>query len=166
MDNQQYIAHLTKNKDPHLLEEHLKKVAKKAEAFILDPILKPLANLGGKWHDLGKYRKKFQDYIRAVTEDEKQNAHLEPPEGEGSNNKKKVQKTTHSMAGAVHARKQLGAIGDILAYIIAGHHAGLADGVSANNPRASLEYRIRNAEEEYNESMAADILTEIFSCRY
>jgi CRISPR-associated endonuclease/helicase Cas3 len=161
MKKQQYFAHLKKEiKKPHLLEDHLKKVAKKAEDFIFNTVLKALINPAGKWHDLGKYRKKFQDYISSVTEVDKENAHLEPAEY-STNNKKKVAKTTHSMAGAVHARKKLGTLSDVLAYIIAGHHAGLADGNGGNAKPSDLEYRLHNADAEYNESMIADIPNEI-----
>ena len=79
--------------------------------------------LAGLWHDLGKFRPGFQQYIRLVSE-----AHIEGKLPAGSDK-------THSAAGALHAlqlfEKAYGRDGAVvarlLAYVIAGHHAGLAD---------------------------------------
>ncbi len=48
----------------------------------------------------------------------------------------------HSSAGALHAVDKLGAKGRLLAYLIAGHHAGLADWYSDEHVLASLSQRL------------------------
>ncbi len=74
------------------------------------------ARLAGQWHDLGKYRPRFQKYIRKASGFEA-DAHISGEAG----------KAPHSTAGAVLACEQFGIPGRVLAYLIAGHHAGLAD---------------------------------------
>jgi CRISPR-associated endonuclease/helicase Cas3 len=102
----------------HLLEEHLTEcatiAARAAEPFRAHA----WAELAGRWHDLGKYRRRFQDYIRLQSGFEAEEAHIE-----------NIQRAPHSTAGAIHAIEQLGStgLGHLLAYLIAGHHAGLPD---------------------------------------
>ena len=87
--------------------------------------------LAGLWHDLGKYSAEFQAYLRAAGGDE---AHLEErPEIAG--------KVDHSTAGSQHAARELKLFGPLLAYLIAGHHTGLANGHDAT--AACLEERLR-----------------------
>jgi CRISPR-associated endonuclease/helicase Cas3 len=103
------------------------------------------AHLAGLWHDLGKFRPGFQQYIR-----QDENAHIE--RRIGSRDK------THSAAGALHALKALqardGAVGQhagwLLAHLIAAHHAGLYD-------RAELAERLQGADSarEYDEARQA-----------
>lgn len=89
------------------------------------------ARLAGLWHDLGKYSVEFQSYLRAVGGSE---AHLEErPEILG--------KVDHSTAGAQHAVRELKLFGPLLAYVIAGHHAGLPNGEDAT--ASCLEERLR-----------------------
>lgn len=61
--------------------------------------------LAGLWHDLGKYSRAYQDYIAGGA----------------------TRGPDHSTAGARHAHERFGSWGMILAYTIAGHHAGLPD---------------------------------------
>jgi CRISPR-associated endonuclease/helicase Cas3 len=105
------------------------------------------AHLAGLWHDLGKYRPGFQRYIRAVND-----AHIEGKLPAGSDK-------THSAAGAVHALRifessRWGALGKVLAYVIAGHHAGLGDWVTGTGPRL-LGTGARDSNREYDEALAA-----------
>ena len=101
------------------------------------------AYLAGLWHDLGKYSKEFQDYLRAVT---------------CGDTSVKIQKVDHSTAGAQLANATLkGGTGKLLAYVIAGHHGGLPDG---KNPEyASLASRLEKIVPDY--SAAPDFLKEI-----
>ena len=112
----------------HLLADHLQAVARMAADFS-DPFesvapTQRWAYLAGLWHDLGKYRPGFQRYLE-LTEDD--NAHIE---GRVSGREK-----THSIAGALWALQTLekshGAAGkragQVMAYLIASHHAGLYD---------------------------------------
>jgi CRISPR-associated endonuclease/helicase Cas3 len=83
----------------------------------------------GLWHDLGKYRVGFQRYLRQS--DNPENAHIEGKVG--------GREKTHSAAGALWAIQQLNKpnqpYGNILAYLIAGHHAGLDDWDGGLNQR-------------------------------
>lgn len=98
----------------HALKDHLCQVGALAAKFAEPFGSQDWANLAGIWHDLGKYRTAFQRYIRSASGYE---AHIETPG-----------KVDHSTAGAIYAEDKLGRIrGRVLAYLIAGHHAGLAD---------------------------------------
>lgn len=106
----------------HELAEHLQRVGLLAAEFATPFGGGDWVLLAGKWHDLGKYRQGFQRYIRQCAD-----AHIE--------DRVPSQDKTHSAAGALHALEVLkarhGPLGHfastVLAYLIAGHHAGLAD---------------------------------------
>lgn len=110
--------------------------------------------LAGLWHDLGKYRPGFQAYIRQTRDPD---AHIE----QRINGRDK----THSLAGAAHAVATLGAQrGMLVAFLIAGHHAGLPDLNESDGGGASLNARLASEDgrREYAESVAqvipADVL--------
>lgn len=116
------IAHapLTQGQAPHDLEAHLLAVEELARGFAQD-FGPEWAALAGRWHDLGKYRPGFQRYL-ALSNDS--DGHIE---GRVAGKDK-----THSAAGALWAIQQLNPpkglpLGHVLAYLIAGHHAGLDD---------------------------------------
>ena len=117
----EYIAHVKQGLDgrweTHLLEEHLYEVAGLADKFAQSFDSKDWAYLAGLWHDLGKYRPAFQNHIRKSSGYES-DAHI---------NSEKNLNTSHASTGAVYAMEKLKDIGRILAYVIAGHHAGLPD---------------------------------------
>jgi len=70
-----------------------------------------LGRVMGRWHDLGKYSRAFQDYLAQAP------AESTPSRG-----------PDHSSAGAQHAVTALPSEwGHLLAYGLAGHHAGLPD---------------------------------------
>lgn len=150
MYNHDYVAHVKQDGfsgdwlEPHSLEEHLNKVAGLSAAKSEEFQSSGWGMAAGLWHDLGKYRGAFQKYIRDASGYERENAHVESP-----------QRVTHSTAGAVHAINQWPSVpGYIIAYLIAGHHAGLPDW-SGN--RGSLQFRLQEAGAEYSEAMAAPI---------
>lgn len=72
----------------------------------------PWGALAGRWHDLGKYLPEFQARLR------------------GS-----AQRVDHASPGAVLASEVGGLGGKTLAFIIAGHHAGLANGEARGETR-------------------------------
>ena len=74
--------------------------------------------LAGLWHDLGKVSEAFQARLRGERES-----------------------VDHSTAGAQFIADRLPVAGQLLAYLIAGHHAGLADW-SKNGDRSDLSKRL------------------------
>ena len=114
----------------HALEAHLRDVAKLAGEFATGFAAQDLAALAGLWHDLGKYSNEFQRYIKTVSGYDAE-AHIEG-----------VNRVDHSTAGALYAMRQLGARGRILAYLIAGHHAGLPDWSMADTGAQALSHRL------------------------
>jgi len=147
-----YVAHVKKKNDddwelPHSLGEHLRCVKKLSSEYAVD-IGSDWAALAGLWHDLGKYRQKFQDYIRIQSGYEKENAHIE-------NGKR----APHSTAGAIHAIQMFpSGFGHILSYLIAGHHAGLPDWYGG---KGSLEFRLKDGLNEYKEALSENIPADI-----
>jgi len=131
----QFIAHVRDDGDGqfviHELEDHLRDVAKLAEGFAQDFGSADWAQVAGVWHDLGKYAKEFQRRIKSISGYDP-DAHLEGAVG----------RVDHSTAGASYAVEQFGVHGRILAYLIAGHHAGLPDWHSGETGGAALNVRL------------------------
>jgi CRISPR-associated endonuclease/helicase Cas3 len=109
------LAHLSEDGRPHLLRDHLAAVGELAASFASRFGSAEWARLAGRWHDLGKYSAAFQARIRTANGFE---AHIE-----GADSTER----DHSSAGAVHALEKLGKAAAPLAFVIAGHHAGLSD---------------------------------------
>ncbi len=133
-DGMKFYAHSLEGEPPekwHDLEEHLRQVAELAACFAAEFSAAEWAYLAGLWHDLGKYAAEFQQYIRDAND-----AHLEGKPG----------RVDHSTAGALHAMARFDKPGLILAYLLAGHHAGLPDWQSARSPQSSLQHRLVQAE--------------------
>ncbi len=105
--------------EPHMLEDHIRGVAALAECFSSTFGNGDWGRVAGLWHDLGKYKPAFQDYIRTTSG-------YETDESEGG-----ARRVDHSVVGAIWAADRCAEIGpDIgraLGYLIAGHHAGLPD---------------------------------------
>ena len=151
-----FVAH-TRNagglRDTHSLEEHSYGVSQLSAEFAAAFGSDLWAALAGLWHDLGKFREGFQRYIRQCSDPD---AHIE---GRVAGPDK-----THSAAGALWAQQYLrevrGRSGEIIArilsYLIAGHHAGLADWLGEN---ASLHNRFAQDDtiRELHTTLAADI---------
>ena len=132
-----YLAHVRQTADGsfviHDLEAHLRGVARLAEEFASAFDSADWGNLAGLWHDLGKYSSAFQNYIARGSGFDP-DAHIEGGKG----------RVNHSSAGALHAVEKLGGKGRLLAYLIAGHHAGLPDWYSAENSLSSLSQRLED----------------------
>lgn len=137
-NNTSYLAHVRQLPDgrwvEHFLEEHLLAVAVLAAEFSSVFNSQDWARLSGLWHDLGKFREKFQRYIKSVSGYDAE-AHIEGLPG----------RVDHSTAGAIHAIEKLGIHGRIIAYLIAGHHAGLPDW---NGEPASLFQRMEDGKQK------------------
>jgi len=137
-NNITYLAHVRQLPDgrwiEHFLEEHLLAVAVLAAEFASVFNSQDWARLSGLWHDIGKFREKFQKYIKSVSGYDAE-AHIEGAPG----------RVDHSTAGTIHAVEKLGIHGRIIAYMIAGHHAGLPDW---NGEPASLFQRMEDGKQK------------------
>ncbi len=154
------LAHVRQDKngnwEEHALNEHLYEVARRAgeAAHAFDN--GDWARLAGLWHDLGKYREKFQEYIKKASGYYDTEAHIEGAPG----------RVDHSTAGAIHAVEKLGLQGRILAYLIAGHHAGLPDWNNAEGGQSTLLQRMETGkqngylQEVHNAAPPAEILNQ------
>ena len=117
----EYIAHVKKDElgqfSTHDLHEHLQQVGVLAGTFAQHFDSGNWAYIAGLWHDLGKYRPAFQQYI-------KRSSGYDP---EAHITSEAKAKTAHASTGALYAMEKMGVLGRLLAYVIAGHHAGLPD---------------------------------------
>lgn len=116
-----YYAHSGKDpgkSDWQRLEDHLTRVAAIAGRNARYFNAEPLAALCGLLHDLGKYTDEFARRL------------------EGG------KRVDHATAGAKVAVEKWPFIGKLLAYVVAGHHAGLANGIDPGDGRASLKERL------------------------
>ncbi len=122
MDNDKYIARAVKNDDgtwsSQSLADHLNGTARLAGEFAAAFGNRDWGECLGWWHDLGKFHPVWQQYIRRQTGFD-----------EDAVNETVKGKINHSTAGAVQAmlRQHNSPPARILAYILAGHHAGLPD---------------------------------------
>jgi CRISPR-associated endonuclease/helicase Cas3 len=117
-----FYAHSTKRTDRadwQPLKDHLTRVAALAAKFAEIFNASGLAHIAGLLHDLGKYTDEVQRRIA----------------GEDIRAEHAIQGAQQAIA---HYGKQLGTL---LAYIIAGHHAGLANGQNSGT-RSSLKERL------------------------
>ena len=142
------------SKPPHLLADHLRAVSGLAAEFADTFRAADWGRLAGLWHDLGKYRPGFQRYIRQTCDPD---AHIEQ--------RVAGRDKTHSLAGAAHAVAELGPQhGMLLAFLIAGHHAGLPDLHEGDGAGASLKARFasedgrRECAEAISQEIPADVL--------
>ena len=119
-------CHLCRNLDPY--HGHLNKVAYWTAKFASEMFPPDTAEaksawdlgyLAGLWHDLGKFSREWQEYLKS-----KADSHTDDTTG----------KVDHSTAGAIFTQS-LKPCGELLSYLIAGHHAGLADGTKLFNER-------------------------------
>ncbi len=141
----------------HSLEDHLFSVAKLARLFAaqFDVFKKQpsdsaaWAELAGLWHDLGKYQPAFQKYIATVSGME---AHIEAPG-----------RIKHAVAGAIHAAEVRGSYGRLLAYLIAGHHAGLPDWNPDEASGAALSQELKNERNTLTQALAGGVPSEIIA---
>ena len=107
------------------------------------------AELAGLWHDLGKYQPAFQQYIASASGME---AHIEAPG-----------RVKHAIAGAIHAAEARGPYGRLLAYLIAGHHAGLPDWHPDEASGAELSQELQNERATLTQALAGGVPAEIIA---
>ena len=110
------------------LDRHASNVAAMAAAFARPFASSEWARLLGELHDLGKARRSFQSYLARANG-------LSDVDYDASEH-------SHSGAGACWAVRTFGPAGRILAYCIAGHHAGLPDWIGGETPNGALSVRL------------------------
>lgn len=104
------------------MADHLEAVGARAATFAKIFGFGSLGEIAGRLHDIGKASREYQAYIRGEA---------------GSRG------PDHSTAGARVARERFGKhVGQIIAYAIAGHHAGLANGSGFDGKRSSIAVRL------------------------
>jgi CRISPR-associated endonuclease/helicase Cas3 len=132
------IAHVTEvePRQPQLLIDHLHGVERLAKKFASRFDAAEWAQLAGRWHDLGKFSDEFQHYIRKESGFEVELVATAPG------------RVDHSSAGALLAMERFGQLGLLLAYALAGHHAGLPDWSAADGIGGVLENRLRAGRED------------------
>jgi CRISPR-associated endonuclease/helicase Cas3 len=111
MSEPKFYAHSLEGEAPthwQVLEEHLLCVARLAARFAEAFHSESWGYCAGLWHDLGKYQAEFQQRLLGTQVS-----------------------VEHSGAGAALAFKKSKELGMPLAFVIAGHHAGLANHVSS-----------------------------------
>ena len=128
------------------LKCHELSVAEKAGEFAAIFSSDKWAYLAGLLHDLGKARISFQAYLKHA------NGFLDTGY-DGSDH-------SHSGAGAVWAIQNFDKIGRILAYCVAGHHAGLPDWIDGVTPNGALAFRLQEEANILQETAVAAWLKE------
>lgn len=131
----------------HELEEHLSGVSRLAAEFCLPFAAQEWGAIAGLWHDLGKYRPGFQSYLRAAVGLDQANV--------------PVGRVKHAIAGAIYAVRAQGAYGRLLAYLIAGHHAGLPDWHPDETPGSALSLELGSEGETLEEAKSGGAPSEI-----
>jgi len=137
------IAHCNEYGTVQTLQEHLLKVAEIAESFCSSFESSSWGHAAGLLHDDGKASDEFQNRIRALARGDT------------------ARRVDHSTPGARFASQNIDnpqGAGKLLAYLIAGHHAGLPNG-SGGADSSSLSSRLSNSKP--GPGLMADHINEI-----
>jgi CRISPR-associated endonuclease/helicase Cas3 len=128
----QYAHSLPERDEAHweLLSKHLEEVGARAAEFAAHFGAEEIARAAGLLHDIGKCSDQYQKYIRG-----------------------RAPSPDHSTAGAQiavrrYADADQAVYGRLIAFAVAGHHAGLADGTG--NDAATLDARLAKAVPNYD----------------
>jgi len=142
------IAHVRdSDKAQQALSDHLLGVAAKAQKYASVIGLESMGELLGLLHDLGKYSKAFQDYLKSGTGIFNQDEDYV----DAKNLKGKID---HSTAGAQYVLQRLAGMGsqvacmaEMLAHCLVSHHSGLIDGLDPSGETVTLR-RFQKADEK------------------
>ncbi len=147
MDDKKIFAHSLPGRpreEWQTLVDHLENVAQLAEAYASKFNSSDWAWNAGWLHDLGKVSPEFQNYLL------RQNG-LDDDEFDGFG----PGRVNHSSAGAALAHELFGEIASLpLAYITAGHHAGLPDFWPADGGRGALQFRLEDGKADLERNRA------------
>ena len=119
------------------LNVHLQSVAEMTEHYTSAFRAAGWGRVLGQCHDLGKASAEFQAKLHAANTREASDAGVETSSP--------VHRVDHSTFGARYAKEHAAPIvGELLAYCIAGHHAGLPDGKATDDAasKSTLEARL------------------------
>jgi CRISPR-associated endonuclease/helicase Cas3 len=136
-------AHTLANRDEtewEPLDVHLTSVAEMAERYTSAFTAVGWGRVLGECHDLGKASAEFQAKLHAANLREAQDAGVEDSSA--------PHRVDHSTFGARYVKEYFGPVtGELLAYCIAGHHAGLPNGrvTEDASSRSTLELRLDSA---------------------
>ena len=136
MERPPYYAHSSDSDDRgswHFLSDHLEGTGKRAAEFLGIAGCSDFGRAAGLLHDLGKYTREFQARLAGGPQ------------------------VDHATAGAKVAIEHYGGqIGKLLAFCIAGHHAGLANGVNGGRI-SSLKDRLESVLPKLNPTWQQEI---------
>ena len=130
MSHSKYAAHIRESDgEEQTVKEHLEGTAVLTKTFGDHFDNGDVAWLCGLIHDIGKYSEAFQKRIHRETK----------------------QRVDHSTAGAKEISRRYANIGRMMAYCVAGHHAGLPDGGTAADTEedSTLYGRLQREPESY-----------------
>jgi len=114
-----HSGHKSDKSDWQTLPDHLKEVGRIAASNARYFNAEMLAEISGVLHDLGKYTPDFQMRL------------------EGG------KRVDHATAGAKIASEKWMRLGKVISYVVAGHHAGLANGIDSGKNRSTLKDRLQ-----------------------
>ena len=152
----EYIARFRESDgSPRSLMEHLISTSELASIFSAKIGMPSFGAVMGLVHDMGKYAKAFQDYIKSSA------GHIEPDDDDYVESRKMRGKIDHSSAGAQYIWhgsgksnfQQLAA--NMLALCIASHHTGLIDCLSPDGTDV-ISKRMNKADDKthYSDALA------------
>jgi len=129
-----YIAHVRKDGVKQSLSEHLIGVAELSHKYASKIGLGDIGELIGLLHDVGKYSKTFQDYIKSAE------GIINPDDDAYIDSQNMKGKIDHSTAGAQIIWEKLSSgnsieklLGQIIAVCLVSHHSGLIDCLATNS---------------------------------
>lgn len=113
-----------------------------------------LAGYVGGIHDFGKAASDVQDYLWSFADGNSAD--------KGNETNSATHGPDHSSAGAQHASRGMPGLGLLLAYAVAGHHAGMPDGIDSS--RSSLQNRLGKVLPDWETPARACLPPELFGC--
>ena len=136
------------------LEEHIRATCRHAKQFGSQFGCSTLAELVARCHDFGKAAPDVQEYLWSAAGE----CNEDEPNQQGGG---RHRGPDHSSAGAQFFERSVPELGTLLAYAVAGHHAGLPDGISSAS--SSLENRLKKTLPDWETPAKAELSPVYFS---